>query len=129
MTRSIDSNGCWIGDAMHAMLNDLLIEIAAAKAREEYELRRDRAAQGVDRRKARDAAGETDSKGYAGRKADADMHVRIVELRTAGFSYSKIAATLKTTRPTIARALRAAGMLEGGKAEAGPVDGATAGLV
>lgn len=49
--------------------------------------------------------------GHAGRKADADMHRRIVGLKHRGMTYSQIADTLKTTRPTIARALRAAGLL------------------
>ncbi|MCA7988920.1 recombinase family protein [Burkholderia vietnamiensis] len=107
----------WSHDAIRAALRDLMIELAAAKAREDYEVRRERAAQGIAQRRARDAAGLTDSKGYAGRKADADMHRRIVDLRQRGMSYSQIADTLKTTRPTIARALRAAGLLREGTAE------------
>ncbi|MFM0496779.1 recombinase family protein [Paraburkholderia caledonica] len=101
----------WAHDATKAALRDLMVELAAAKAREDYEVRRERAAQGVERRRARDAAGLTGTKGYAGRKADADMHRRIVDLKHRGMTYSQIADTLKTTRPTIARALRAAGLL------------------
>ncbi|MFK4440700.1 DNA invertase Pin-like site-specific DNA recombinase [Caballeronia udeis] len=101
----------WAHDATETALRDLMVELAAAKAREDYEVRRERAAQGVERRRTKDAAGLTDKKGYAGRKADADVHRKIIDLRKAGFSYSKIADTLSTTRPTIARALRAAGLL------------------
>jgi len=101
----------WISGATHETINDLMIEIAAAKAREDYEMRRARAAQGIADRRARDARGETAEKGYAGRRADADMHRRIVDLRKRNMTYSQIADTLKTTRPTIARALRAAGLL------------------
>ena len=101
----------WAHDATKAALRDLMVELAAAKAREDYEVRRERAAQGVERRRTRDSAGLTDTKGYAGRKADADMHRRIVDLKQRGMTYSQIADTLKTTRPTIARALRAAGLL------------------
>jgi len=107
----------WAMDATKAALRDLMVELAAAKAREDYEVRRERAAQGVARRRAKDAAGLTDTRGYAGRKADADMHRRIVDLRQRGMSYSQIADTLKTTRPTIARALRAAGLLQEDTAE------------
>jgi len=108
----------WTHDATKTAIRDLMIELAAAKAREDYEVRRERAAQGVERRRAKDAAGLTENKGYAGRKADADMHRRIVDLRQRGMSYSQIADTLKTTRPTIARALRAAGLMQdGGAAE------------
>jgi DNA invertase Pin-like site-specific DNA recombinase len=100
----------WSHDAVKTALRNLMIELAAAKAREDYEVRRERAAHGVERRRQRDAAGETETAGYAGRKADAKMHARIVELRKAGFSYSRIVDTLKTTRPTISRALKAAGL-------------------
>ncbi|WP_092253087.1 recombinase family protein [Bradyrhizobium sp. Rc3b] len=102
----------WSHDAVKAALRDLMIELAAAKAREDYEVRRERAEQGIAKRKAKDAAGETDRPGYGGRRADADVHRRIVDLRRRGMSYSEIVDTLGTTRPTIARALRAAGMLE-----------------
>lgn len=111
LTQTQSARRDWIADAAHEMVNDLMIEIAAAKAREDYEMRRARAAQGVADRQARDARGETTQKGYAGRKADADMHRRIVDLKQRGMTYTQIADTLKTTRPTIARALRAAGLL------------------
>lgn len=102
----------WAHDAVKAAIRDLMIELAAAKAREDYEVRRERAEQGIARRKAKDAAGETERPGYGGRKADADMHRKIVDLKGRGMSYSQIVDTLGTTRPTIARALRAAGMME-----------------
>ncbi len=101
----------WAHDAVKAAIRDLMIELAAAKAREDYEVRRERAEQGIAKRKALDAAGKTDRPGYGGRKADAEVHRKIVDLRNRGMSYSQIADTLGTTRPTIARALRAAGML------------------
>ncbi|MBB2999783.1 DNA invertase Pin-like site-specific DNA recombinase [Paraburkholderia tropica] len=101
----------WAHDATETALRDLMVELAAAKAREDYEVRRERASQGVERRRQRDAAGETETAGYSGRKPNAEMHRRIVELRKAGFSYSRIVDTLKTTRPTIARALKAAGVV------------------
>jgi DNA invertase Pin-like site-specific DNA recombinase len=102
----------WAHDATESALRDLMVELAAAKAREDYEVRRERASQGVERRRQRDAAGETETAGYTGRKPNAEMHRRIVELRKAGFSYSRIVDTLKTTRPTIARALKAAGLTD-----------------
>ncbi|KVD22358.1 hypothetical protein WI80_28695 [Burkholderia ubonensis] len=107
----------WTHDATEKALRGLMVELAAAKAREDYEVRRERAEQGIARRKARDAAGETLRAGYAGRKADAAMHRKIVDLRQRGMTYSQIADMLGTTRPTIARALRAAGLLMEGTAE------------
>lgn len=108
LTATQEKRADWSHDAVKVALRDLMIELAAAKSREDYEVRRERAAHGVARRRQRDAAGETQTPGYAGRKPNTDMHRRIVELRKAGFSYSRIVDTLKTTRPTIARALKAA---------------------
>jgi DNA invertase Pin-like site-specific DNA recombinase len=102
----------WAHDAVKAALRDLMVELAAAKAREDYEVRRERAEQGIAKRRAQDAAGETDRPGYGGRKADADQHRKIIDLRKRGMSYSEIEDMLQTTRPTIARALRAVGMLK-----------------
>ncbi|MDR5811514.1 recombinase family protein [Caballeronia sp. LZ019] len=106
----------WTHDAIKSALRDLMIELAAAKAREDYEVRRERAAQGIAKRRELEESGAV-PKAYAGRKADADMHRRIVDLRTRGMSYSEIVDTLRTTRPTVARALRAAGMISSEKEE------------
>jgi transposase-like protein len=44
------------------------------------------------------------------------MHARIVELKRLGMSYSKIESTLGVSRPTVARALKLAGMIGVGEA-------------
>jgi DNA-binding transcriptional ArsR family regulator len=53
--------------------------------------------------------GEADTVGV-GHKADADTRHRIFELLKAGFSYGRIVGSLKTTRPTISRALKDTGL-------------------
>lgn len=63
-------------DRMLAAINGMMIEMMAAIARKDYEQRRERQAQGIQRAKASGA--------YKGRPADKDLHQRVGELLGAG---------------------------------------------
>jgi DNA invertase Pin-like site-specific DNA recombinase len=64
-------------------VQELLLKLALQMARDDYETRRERQRQGVQLAK---AAGK-----YAGRKADAATHQRIIALRGAGHSIERTA--------------------------------------
>lgn len=61
---------------MLGAINSILVEMMAAIARKDYEQRRDRQAQGIEKAK---AAGK-----YQGRPVDTDLHKRMTELLCAG---------------------------------------------
>jgi DNA invertase Pin-like site-specific DNA recombinase len=81
-------------DAVMAMMLDVL----AAVARKDYEDRRRRQAQGIEKAK---AAGK-----YRGRKKDGGKRQRILKLRESGLSYSEIQDALGVSSLTIARTIR-----------------------
>jgi DNA invertase Pin-like site-specific DNA recombinase len=93
-------------------VNEMMLDMLAAVARKDLLDRKRRAAQGVARRKDADAGKPPDEHGYRGRRVDAAMHARIVELKRLGMSYSKIESTLGVSRPTVARALKLAGLIQ-----------------
>ena len=65
-------------------VQEMLLKLALQMARDDYELRRERQAQGIER-----AKGEGK---YRGRRPRPDVHRRIIELRTSGMSIAKTAA-------------------------------------
>lgn len=81
-------------DAVMAMMLDVL----AAVARKDYEDRRRRQAQGIEKAKA--------SGKYKGRKKDGGKRQRILKLRESGLSYSEIQDALGVSSLTIARTIR-----------------------
>lgn len=64
-------------------IQELLLRLALQMARDDYETRRERQAQGIQLAK---AAGK-----YAGRKADINVHERIITLRQAGQTIKRTA--------------------------------------
>jgi DNA invertase Pin-like site-specific DNA recombinase len=64
-------------------VQEMLLKLALQMARDDYETRRDRQRQGIEIAK--------DEGKYAGRKADPNLHERIVALRTASHSISRTA--------------------------------------
>lgn len=96
---------------MLSAVNEMMLDMLAAVARKDLDDRKRRAAEGVKRRRDADADKPADQKGYQGRRVDVDMHANIVELKKAGKSYSDIERLLKVSRPTVARALKLAGMI------------------
>ena len=65
-------------------VQEMLLKLALQMARDDYELRRERQAQGIER-----AKGEGK---YRGRRPRPDVHRRVIELRTSGLSIAKTAA-------------------------------------
>lgn len=70
------SDGDEFTGRMLAAINGMLVEMMAAIARKDYEQRRERQAQGIEKAKAEGA--------YKGRPVDTDLHRRVRELLVAG---------------------------------------------
>lgn len=89
-------------DATQAMLdavNRMLLDMLAIVARKDYEDRRRRQAQGIERAKQEGR--------YKGRPVDAALHQKIAELLDAGFSWNKIVEHTKASRSTILKVSKA----------------------
>jgi DNA invertase Pin-like site-specific DNA recombinase len=71
-----DTTGDEFTGRMLAAINSMLVDMMAAIARKDYEQRRERQAQGIEKAKA-------DGK-YKGRPVDEDLHKRVKELLSAG---------------------------------------------
>lgn len=80
---------------MLTAINDMLLDMLAAVARKDYEDRRRRQAQGIEKAKADGA--------YKGRATDEALHSRIAELLKAGMSIRKVADLLKCSTNTVQR--------------------------
>lgn len=80
-------------DAVNSMLMDL-----AAVARKDYDDRRRRQAEGIDKAKAQGV--------YKGRPVDEGLHRKIRELRAMGLSIRKTAAMAGCGMSTVQRALK-----------------------
>lgn len=102
-----DANPDDFAGLMLQAVNNMLLDMLAAVARKDYEDRRRRQAQGIEKAK---TAGK-----YRGRPIDTDLHERISKLLRSGMSYSDIQQTLSCSRKTIAtvsKQLKQAGELE-----------------
>jgi DNA invertase Pin-like site-specific DNA recombinase len=71
-----DTKGDEFTNRMLAAINGMLVDMMAAIARKDYEQRRERQAQGIEKAKAEGR--------YKGRPVDADLHKRVRELLKAG---------------------------------------------
>ena len=76
-------------------INSMLVEMMAAIARKDYEQRRERQAQGIEKAK---AAGK-----YQGRPVDADLHKRVTELLSAGLGIRATARHANCSTTTVLR--------------------------
>ena len=76
-----------------AATNSMLLEIVAAQAAADYETRRRRQAQGIEKARRQGK--------YRGRKADATVHARIKAILQAGHSIRKTAEMAGVTPPTV----------------------------
>lgn len=81
-------------DAINAMMLDMM----AAIARKDYEQRRERQAQGIEKAKAEGL--------YRGRRVDPALHQRVTELLNAGFSIRKVAQHAQCSTSTVQRVKR-----------------------
>ena len=79
-------------------VNSMLLEVVAAQAAADYEQRRRRQMQGIEKAK---RLGK-----YQGRPIDEDLHKKIREVRKAGFSIRKTADITGTSPTTVQRALQ-----------------------
>ncbi|EHY1015326.1 recombinase family protein [Vibrio vulnificus] len=80
------------------VLTEFMVDLAAAMARDDYETRRKRQAQGIEKAK---ALGK-----YQGRKPDVKLRENIQLLLTEGKSWSQVQSLLGCSRSTIATVKR-----------------------
>ncbi len=80
---------------MLSAINTMLLDMLAAVARKDYEDRRRRQAQGIEKAKAQGA--------YKGRQTDAELHRRIAELLSDGKSVRGVADLLGCSTNTVQR--------------------------
>ena len=89
-----DANPDEFAGLMLKAVNNMLLDMLAAVARKDYEDRRRRQAQGIEKAK---TAGK-----YRGRPVDSELHGRISKLLRSGMSYTDIQQALSCSRKTIA---------------------------
>ncbi|WP_116886592.1 recombinase family protein [Pseudomonas syringae] len=90
-----DTKGDEFTGRMLGAINSMLVEMMAAIARKDYEQRRARQAQGIEKAKA-------DGK-YRGRPVDADLHRRVKELLKAGLGIRATARHADCSTTTVLR--------------------------
>lgn len=90
-----DTKGDEFTDRMLAAINSMLVEMMAAIARKDYEQRRERQAQGIEKAK---VAGR-----YQGRPADEKLHKRVKELLDAGLGIRATARHANCSTTTVLR--------------------------
>ena len=88
-----DANGDEFTGRMLAAINSMLVEMMAAIARKDYEQRRERQAQGIEKAKAEGA--------YKGRQIDVDLHKRVSELLGAGLGIRATARHASCSTTTV----------------------------
>jgi DNA invertase Pin-like site-specific DNA recombinase len=81
-------------------LNGMMLDMLAAIARKDYEDRRRRAAQGIEKAKAEGR--------YKGRPEDVARNAAILDLLNAGASWSQVVAATGASRSTLSRLTKAA---------------------
>lgn len=94
MTHAVLSHSDQQTSMISRVLTEFMIDLAAAMARDDYETRRKRQAQGIEKAK---ALGK-----YQGRKPDLKLRENIQLLLTEGKSWSQIQELLGCSRSTIA---------------------------
>lgn len=88
-----DTTGDEFTGRMLAAINSMLVEMMAAIARKDYEQRRERQAQGIEKAKA-------DGR-YKGRPVDEDLHKRVKELLGAGLGIRAAARHAQCSTTTV----------------------------
>jgi len=88
-----DTTGDEFTARMLDAINRMMLDMLAAIARKDYEQRRERQAQGIERAK---QAGK-----YQGRPIDREKHKRIIELLDAGLSIRKVAEHARCSTSTV----------------------------
>ncbi|MFG0903420.1 recombinase family protein [Photobacterium damselae] len=91
-----------------AALSNFILDLAASMARDDYETRKKRQAQGIEKAKAIDEARKAqglERVHYKGKPIDTELHDKIKELHALGMSKLKISKTLGCSRTTVYKAL------------------------
>lgn len=88
-----DTKGDEFTNRMLAAINGMLVDMMAAIARKDYEQRRERQAQGIEKAKAEGR--------YKGRPVDADLHKRVRELLAAGLGIRATAKHAQCSTTTV----------------------------
>lgn len=88
-----DTAGDEFTSRMLDAINRMMLDMLAAIARKDYEQRRERQAQGIEKAK---QAGK-----YQGRPVDREKHKRIIELLDAGLSIRKVAEHARCSTSTV----------------------------
>jgi DNA invertase Pin-like site-specific DNA recombinase len=96
-----DTKGDEFTSRMLSAINSMLVEMMAAIARKDYEQRRERQAQGIQKAK---AAGK-----YQGRPVDEELHKRVKELLGAGMGIRATARHANCSTTTVLRIRDAVG--------------------
>ncbi|MCA1773161.1 MAG: recombinase family protein [Halomonas sp.] len=98
-----DTSGDEFTSRMLDAINGMMLDMMAAIARKDYEDRRRRQAQGIEKAK---EAGK-----YQGRPTNPDLHRRVVELLSKGFSVRKTAEHAQCSTSTVQRVKKELGWL------------------
>ena len=91
---------------MIAAVNGMLLDVLAVVARKDYEDRRRRQEQGIEREKAKDKSLEKADRTYKGRKTDHKLHARIKACVASGNSLRKTATIVGCALSTVQRAMK-----------------------
>ena len=75
-------------------MQEMLLKLALYQCRQDWETRRERQRQGIERTRAEDALKPLAERKNQGRKADTFTNAKIVELRGLNYTIAKIASTL-----------------------------------
>lgn len=91
-------------DLMMQAINNMMIEMMSVIARNDYLKRRERAAQGIKNRKARDAANPEAKQGYLGRPVNTEKNAEAIKLfKVGGHSWSEIQNLTGLSRGQLAK--------------------------
>lgn len=91
----VEANNDSIQSRIFEAINDMMLDVLAAVARKDYEDRRRRQAQGIDRARMQGA--------FKGRPEDEKRNEAIMKMLSAGQSWSTIIKATKCSRSTVAR--------------------------
>lgn len=89
---------------MFEAMNSMMLDMLAAISRKDYEDRRRRQKQGIEKAKR--------EKKYRGRPVDESLHHKVQELLSDGKSWSKIQALIGCSRATIAKVAKNSSLIE-----------------
>lgn len=85
-------------ERMMQAINSMMLDMLAAIARKDYDDRRRRQAQGIEKAKVEGK--------FKGRQIDTGLYRRVLKLRDAGWSYTEIQKETKSARSTISRIIK-----------------------